>query len=117
VSDIMQQDGGSYRPCFFFADFMAPGPDDLNGLAHQVHGTHSMLESGMIGPGVDKVGETQLPDSPQPLKEGMLYQFKGQIIWDFNKSIDRIIDDFQFVGGRNVPHAGCLWDKIMFLLP
>jgi hypothetical protein len=117
VPDIMQQDSYDHGPGFLLGDVVPFGADDLNGQAHQVHGPYGMLKTGMVGPGIHKESEAQLPDPAQSLKEGVFDQVKNHIIRDFYEAIDRIIDDFQFVCGDMFPHLGHLWHKIILLLP
>ena len=57
------------------------------------------------------MGEPQLPYSAQALEEWVFDQIKYRIVWYFNKSVDRIIDDFQLISGRIVPHVGYLWPQ------
>ena len=66
-------------------------------LLHEVHGSQGMLETGMLSARIDQMGQTQLPDIPQPLKIRMLYHIKYQIVGDCYKSIYRIIDYFPLV--------------------
>jgi hypothetical protein len=109
VPHIMQEYGYGNGPGFLRIDGVTFGADDLNGLAHQVHGSYGMLESGVVGTRINKVSEPQLPDPPQPLEKGMLDEVVNQIKGDFYKSVNGIIDDFQLVGKRILPHLGPLW--------
>ena len=117
VPDVVQQDGHTYCPGLLLCDLVSLGTDDFNGQAHEMHGTYGMLEAGMIGPGIDKVGESQLLNPPQALEQRMFNQVKYQIVWDFDESIHGIIDDFQFVCGGVFPHLDLLCHKSILLLP
>jgi hypothetical protein len=85
------------------------GPDNRDGLSHQVHGSDRMLKTGVVGPGVDKMCQSQLPDPSEPLEPRMFYQIVYKVERDLDKSVYRIIDDFQLVGGRKFPHKAGLW--------
>jgi hypothetical protein len=52
----------------------------------------------MVGSGIDEVRQTQLADSPQPLKKGMLNELKNYGIWNCNESIYRIVQYFMDIG-------------------
>jgi hypothetical protein len=105
----MKQNGNGHCPGFSICNFVTLGTDYLNGLSHKVHGPHCMLKTGMVGTWIDKMCHPQLPDSSQALKQWMLNQIKYDIVWNFYKTIDRIINDFQFVCGGPLPHKGYLW--------
>ncbi len=68
MANIMKQNGNGNGLSFLVGDFMAFGPDYLNGLSHKVHGTYGMLKSGVVGAWINKMGHTQLSDSAQTLK-------------------------------------------------
>jgi hypothetical protein len=76
-----------------------------------VHGPDGMLEPGVVGTRIDKVGQSELPDPSQTLEPGMLDQVKNDIEWDLDKSVNGIIDDFQLVGGGKFPHKAGLWPQ------
>ena len=75
-----------------------------------------MLEPGVIGPGIDKMGQPQLFDSSKALQEGVFDQVENDIVRYFDESVDRIVDYLQFIGGRLIPHLGILCHKSMLLL-
>jgi hypothetical protein len=68
-----------------------------------------MLEAGVVGTRVYKMCQSKLPDPSKPLEPGMFNQIVNDFIGDLNKSVDRIINDFQLVGGRKIPHKAGLW--------
>jgi hypothetical protein len=62
-----------------------------------VQSAQAMLETGMICPGINKVGKTQLLNVSQPLVPGMFYQVKHEITRDADKTINRVINNFSLV--------------------
>jgi hypothetical protein len=59
-----------------------------------------MMQTGMNGARVNKVGKGHLVNTPQPLVIGVGYDIKNQRMIDSNKTIDRVVDDFS--GGWHV---------------
>jgi hypothetical protein len=51
----------------------------------------------MIGAGIDQGGKSKLPDAPEPLKIGMLYQIEQQSGIQIDETPYRIIDNFTLV--------------------
>lgn len=71
MSDVVHQDGGLDGFGFAVEDEVSLGGEVLDGFAHQVEGAQGVLESGVLGAGVDDGGESELPDAVQALQEGM----------------------------------------------
>jgi hypothetical protein len=58
-----------------------------------------MLEPGMVCTRIDKVGEPQLPDIPEPLQCRRIEYGKSKVL-KFNIAVDRVFDDFQEITKR-----------------
>ena len=58
-----------------------------------------MLKARVFGTGVNKMSKAQLAHVPQPLKDGMLDNFKSKLGLDGYEPIERIVDDFFLVHG------------------
>ena len=56
-----------------------------------------MMETGMKGAGVNKVGHAQLFDITQALKIRVLYQVKYQPRRDADKPVNRVVNDLLFI--------------------
>jgi len=56
-----------------------------------------MLKTGVKSSRVHQVGETELLYSAQSLKIGMLNKIIYNAVWDIDKPIYRIVDDFSFI--------------------
>lgn len=52
----------------------------------------------MHGSGIDHIAETQLAYASQALHKRMLQHIVGQFVRNTEKTEDRIVDDFAFVG-------------------
>lgn len=113
---IMEQDGDGHCPGLIVGNLVAPGADHFNGLTHEMHSPDGVLKPGMVGSRIHEMGEPQLADPAEPLEQRVLHQVKDDFEWNFNKSVYRIIDDFQFVGGGPFPHLVVLCHKIILLL-
>jgi hypothetical protein len=50
-----------------------------------------MLKAVMISAGIYKIGQSKLPDIPEPLKPRMLDYITDKIAWNINKSVNRIV--------------------------
>ena len=56
-----------------------------------------MLKAGVLGTGIYHIGQAQLLDACQALKQGMLHDVEQQSPWYLYKSEDRIAYDFAIV--------------------
>lgn len=56
-----------------------------------------MMKTGVKCAGINDIGKSQLPDTPQPLKVRMVYQIIEQIGGYGNKPVNRVIDNFPFI--------------------
>lgn len=97
VADIMQEDRDLCPFGFLLGDVYTFGADCANGLGHEVKRAKGMLEAGMLGSRVNKIGKTQLFDPAQALKPGVMDQVVNQIAGQGGESIDRIVDNLSFV--------------------
>ena len=61
-----------------------------------------MLETGMLGTGINHRGKTYLLDMPQTLHQPMVDYVHQQTAWNLNESKYRIIDNLALA------HAFCL---------
>ena len=73
-----------------------------------------MLEPRVIGPGIDKMSESQLFDSTEALQEGVLDKVENDFERYFDESVDRIVDYLQLIGGRWIPHMVFCVTKVCF---
>jgi hypothetical protein len=58
-----------------------------------------MLEPGVVCTGIHKVGESQLPDIPEPLQCRRIKEGKSKVL-KFNIPVDRVFDDLQEITKR-----------------
>jgi hypothetical protein len=81
VADIMQQDGGHHGLHLVVVDggvLLAQGGEHP---LHQPERTQGMGKPGVFTARKYQVGQPQLPDPPQPLHMGMVYQLQDQSPW------------------------------------
>ena len=60
------------------------------------------MKTGMQCTGVYQIGHTQLPNTPQPLEVGVLYQIEKQFRRNGDEPVDGVVEDFTFVQGGGV---------------
>jgi hypothetical protein len=61
-----------------------------------MHGPNGMMESGMQSTRINERGQSELLDTSQPLKPGMVNHCQNQGVIDGDEPIQRVIDDFIF---------------------
>ena len=57
-----------------------------------------MGETRVVGPGVHQVGHADLFDAPKPLEIRVLDDIEMQFVGDADEAINRVVEDFLFVG-------------------
>jgi len=62
-----------------------------------MHSAKRMMESGVLGSGIDQVREAGLLDPAEPLKQRMLNNVKNERCPDMNQPVNRIIYELHFV--------------------
>jgi hypothetical protein len=77
-----------------------------------VQGSKAMLKPAVIGSGVNEACQSKLLYISQTLKPGMLNNIKYQIARQADKSVNRIIYNFPFVGF--VCHSENLWPTKLY---
>jgi hypothetical protein len=60
-------------------------------------GAKRVLKAGMLGGGVNIIGQTELFNMAEPLKIGVRDNIEDQFRWDGDKSINGIVNDLLFV--------------------
>ena len=60
-------------------------------------GTYGMLETGMLGTGINFTGQSQLLDPCEALDQRILHDVEQYAFGDLYKSENRIVDDFTIV--------------------
>ena len=63
----------------------------------------------MVGPWIHQVGHADLLDAPKSLEIRVLDNVEMKLVGDADKAIDRVVEDFLFVGlGNHLPlFFGC----------
>jgi hypothetical protein len=64
-----------------------------------VHRSQGMLETGVVGPGIDKVRHAELTNPSKSLKKRVLYKMKNDLVPDLDEAVYRVIDDLVFIDG------------------
>jgi len=62
-----------------------------------MHSAKGMMETGVLGSGIDQVREAGLLDPAEPLKQRMLNNVKNERCPDMNQPVNRIIYELHFV--------------------
>ena len=66
----------------------------IDSAAHEVHGADGMVKPCVVGAGVNKVRKSQLTNATQTLKIGVVNQLINKRIFDSNKPVNRVVNDF-----------------------
>ena len=93
VSDVMHQDGRLDSLCFGVKDEISLFLKRPHRLGHQVKSTDGMLKSCVTGTRIDHRSQSQLIDTVQALKQGMLYDAVEQPTRYLDESEYRVVDD------------------------
>ena len=67
-----------------------------------MHCTQGMMKSGMQCSGVYQIGQAELFYSSQALKIRVLYYFEYELVWDSNKSKDRVVEYLVLIYLQNI---------------
>lgn len=94
VSNVVKKDGDEHPAFFLWGDRMTLLAEGVDGASHEVHGTDGVMKARMVGSWVHEVGESKLGDSTQALKVGVVDQLVNQRIFNGNKPINRVVNDF-----------------------
>src|SRR6185312_10524719 len=97
MSNIVKQHCYLRSLHFLIRDFVTFASEISQGKPHKVHSPDSMVEAGMQSSGVYKVSKSKLFYSAQPLKPGMVYDIEYKVVWDSNKSVDRVVKYFLLI--------------------
>jgi hypothetical protein len=97
MTDVMQQ---NCRRCSFgllIGNLQPFLTDVVNGLVHQVQCTQGMLKTGVGSSRIYQARQSELLDPSQTLQKRMFQQIKNKISRNFDKSVNRIVDDLVLV--------------------
>ena len=70
----------------------------MNGFLHQVHCTQRMTETAVHRTRVNEVRQAELTNTVETLHVRMLQHIVYQVIRDGQKTEDRVVNDFSFIG-------------------
>jgi hypothetical protein len=79
------------------ANGMAFALQRTHGLPHQVHSPQRVVKARMQSTRIHVLRQTQLLDSPEPLKVRMLNQIEQQLRWNCDESVNGIVENLLFV--------------------
>ena len=74
MSYVVKQDGDLYSAFLFLGDLVSLLTEGVDGSAHEVHGADGVVETGVVGPWVDQVGQAKLAYAAQSLEVGVIDQ-------------------------------------------
>ena len=97
MTNIVKQYGNVSSFLLLHGNFSSFASESTYCHFHQVQSSQSVLKTGMICPGVNKVGKTKLLNISQSLVPGMFYQVKYKITRNANKTVNRVIDNFSLI--------------------
>ena len=67
-----------------------------------MHRAYRMMKTSMSSPWENQTQQSRLRNSSQSLETAMLHDIKNNFIRDFYKSMNGIIDDFQFISHKKI---------------
>ena len=74
MADVVKQDGDLYSAFLFLGDLVSLLTQGVDGTSHEVHGADGVVETGVVGPWVDQVGQAKLAYAAQSLEVGVIDQ-------------------------------------------
>ena len=87
VPHVMKERRHEHEHPVFFTETKLPACD-----TGQVHRTHRVFKTGVVGPGIHQVGEPELPNVAQSLN-GRGIKERQDLFIDFHIAMDRVLDD------------------------
>jgi LPPG:FO 2-phospho-L-lactate transferase len=106
MSDIMEEGGGSNKGTLLIGETESPA-----GNIGQEHRPKRVFETGVVGAGIHKIGETELPDIAETLERGGIEQGKGKIL-HLNITMDRVLDDLH----KFTKESSYTWHKSILVM-
>ena len=67
-----------------------------------MHRAYRMMKTSVGSSWENQTQQSRLRNPSQSLKTAMLHDIKNNFIWDFYKSMNRIIDDFQLISHKKI---------------
>ena len=80
-------------------DVVTLATQQLYGTSHEVHGAEAVGKTRMVGPGVHQIGHADLLDASKSLEIRVFYNVEMQLVRNVDETINRVVEDFLFVGG------------------
>src|SRR4249920_2712125 len=92
---IMQENSQFGPELLIFRNINIFSPERSEGIAHEVIGSQRVMETGVYGTGIYKIGKTHLLNPAQALVKRITDHIQKKRVIYCNKSVNRIVDDFK----------------------